>query len=401
MYVPVIDANQQPLMPTTPSRARRWIASGKATGFWKRGVFCVRLNVEPSVRETQPIAVGIDPGSKREGFTVKSEAHTYLNLHVEAVTWVKDAVEVRRNMRRVRRYRKTPYRANRKNRARGGLPPSTKARWQWKLRLCHWLAKLFPITRFVVEDIKAVTKGKRRWDASFSPLEVGKQWLYAELTKLAPVETKQGYETKELRDAEGLKKTKNKLAEVFEAHCVDSWVLANWYTGGHVTPDNTSMLFVKPLRFHRRQLHVLQPTIGGVRKPYGGTRSLGFTRGSLVKHQRHGLAYVGGCSPTGISLHSLTGGRDGGRLCRNAKPTDLMFLTYASWVTRSEKRRACMPRYRMNENLDLALVHQARGQVQVLPEMLVFRTTGGVLHILAVAVKPRKAPTEVGGTDVE
>ena len=60
-----------------------------------------------------------------------------------------------------------------------------------------------------------------------------------------------------------------------------------------------------------------------------------------------------------------------------------------------------MPRYRMNENLDLALVHQARGQVQVLPEMLVFRTTGGVLHILAVAVKPRKAPTEVGGTDVE
>ena len=66
MFVPVFDHQQQPLMPTTPARARRWIQSGKATPFWKRGVFCVRLNVEPSAREVQPIAVGIDPGSKKE-----------------------------------------------------------------------------------------------------------------------------------------------------------------------------------------------------------------------------------------------------------------------------------------------------------------------------------------------
>lgn len=341
MYVPVVDQNQQPLMPTIPSRARRWIKSGKATPFWKKGVFCVRLNVDPSNRQTQPIAVGIDPGSQREGLTVKSEGHTYLNIQAEAVTWVKDHVETRRNMRRFRRYRKTPCRANRKNRARGDLPPSTKARWQWKLRLCRWLAKMFPISCVVVEDIKAWTKkGQRRWNGSFSPLEVGKQWFYAELEQMAPVETKQGYETKELRDASGLKKTKNKRAEVFEAHCVDSWVLANWYTGGHVMPDNTALLFVKPLRFHRRQLHVLQPSAGGMRKPYGGTRSLGFTRGSLVKHAKYGLAYVGGCSASGISLHRLTGGKDGGRLCRNAKPSDLKFLTYASWVTRSQERRS-------------------------------------------------------------
>ena len=70
MYVPVVDSNQRPLMPTTPARARRWIKSGKATPFWKRGIFCVRLNVEPSNRNTQPIAVGIDPGSKREGVRV-------------------------------------------------------------------------------------------------------------------------------------------------------------------------------------------------------------------------------------------------------------------------------------------------------------------------------------------
>jgi hypothetical protein len=118
-------------MPTTSARAGRWIASGKATGFWKRGVFCVRLNVEPSNRYTQPIAVGIDPGSKREAFSVKSQAHTYLNILAHAVDWVKEAVRTRRNMRRARRFRKTPCRQNRANRLVNirRLPPSTKARW--------------------------------------------------------------------------------------------------------------------------------------------------------------------------------------------------------------------------------------------------------------------------------
>lgn len=182
MFVPVVDCNQQPLMPTKPSRARKWMKSGKATGFWKKGVFCVRLNVEPSARHTQEIAVGVDPGSKREGFTVKSEAHTYLNIQASAVTWVKGAVKWRKIMRRGRRQRNCPHRANRMNRARGGIPPSTKARWQWKLRICVWLKKIFPITRFVVEDVKAWTRKNRqrgrkkiqnRWNLNFSPLEVG------------------------------------------------------------------------------------------------------------------------------------------------------------------------------------------------------------------------------------
>jgi hypothetical protein len=45
MFVPVVNMDNQPLMPTTPSRARRWILSKKATPFWKKGVFCVRLNI--------------------------------------------------------------------------------------------------------------------------------------------------------------------------------------------------------------------------------------------------------------------------------------------------------------------------------------------------------------------
>jgi hypothetical protein len=333
--VPVIDSNQKPLMPCSEKRARKMVESRKATPFWKRGVFCIRLNVEPLSRTLQPIAVGIDPGSKREGFTVKSEAHTYLNIQATAVTWVKDAVEVRRGMRRSRRLRKTPYRACRANRGVGfRLPPSTRARWGWKVRIATWLSKMFPITAFVVENIQARTiKNARKWNASFSPLEIGKTWFYEQLNRLARVDLKQGYETHELRTSFGLKKSSNKLAEKFSAHCVDSWVLANDWVGGHMKPDNERMLLITPLRFHRRQLHFLQPRRGGVRARYGGTLSHGFKRGGLVRHVKLGLAYVGGFRHDRISLHSLSTGK---RLTVHAKRGDCKLLTYNSWRTRCD-----------------------------------------------------------------
>src|SRR3989304_1986484 len=274
------------------------IESGKATPFWKKGVFCVRLNQEPSARNMQDIAVGVDPGSKREGFTVKSKAHTYLNVQTEAVDWVKKAVATRRVLRRNRRQRKTPCRKNRKNRSRGGIPPSTKARWGWKLRILSWLKKMFPITIIVVEDIKARTKkNQKKWNSSFSPLEVGKKWFYQEVRKLGKLIKVKGWQTAEKRNEFGLKKISNKLSSSFYAHCVDSFVLA-------------------------------LGAVGGKRKRYGGTISLRFKRGSLVKHAKLGLTYVGGFSGGKISLHSLKTGK---RITQSAKPQEIKFLTYSSW----------------------------------------------------------------------
>jgi hypothetical protein len=221
-------------MPCHPARARELVRKGRAPRRFSKGLFYLRL-LDRAEGAIQPVACGIDPGSKQEGLTVKSEAHTFLNLQADAVTWVKDALKTRREMRRGRRFRKTPCRQPRFTRARGGIPLSTKARWQWKLRIARWLSKLYPISVFVVEDVKARTKGQRRWDASFSP------------------------------------------------------------------------------------------------RSYGGTRSLGFKRGSLVKHPKYGVTYVGGTMNGRLSLHSL---EDGKRLCQNAKSSDCQFLAYASWRTR-------------------------------------------------------------------
>ena len=328
MFVPVVDSGQTPLMPTTVSRARKSIKSGKATPFWKRGVFCIRFNIEPSAREYSQIALGVDPGSKREAFTIKSRFHTYLNVLTETPHWVKDAVEGRRNARRVRRYRNVSCRKNKKNRARGGLPPSTKARWQWKERIANWILRMYPITDIVIEDIKAQTKGKRKWDVSFSPLEVGKQWFYDRIGALCRLTIKQGHETAALRKKHSLKKNKSKLADAFDCHNVDSWVLANAVVGGHRKPDNINLIKLVPLQFHRRQLHVFQPAKGNIRKPYGGTRSVGFTRGSIVKYKKHGVCYIGGTMGGKVSLHESFTGK---RATQSAKVSDIKFFSYASW----------------------------------------------------------------------
>jgi hypothetical protein len=333
-YVPVLSSTGKPLMPTTNRKADRLIWRGRALRRFDRGLFYIQLT-DREDGHVQPIAVGIDPGSKREAFTVKSHAHTYLNIQTEAVDWVKKAEATSTQMRRTRRYRKTPYRQMRSNRHQGQtrLPPSTRARWGWKLRICQWLARRFPITTFIVEDIAAETRpGQRRWNQTFSPLAVGKAWFEAELVKIASLCTRPGYDTKLMRDQLGLKKTKQKLSDSFAAHCVDSWVLANFYTGGHLTPDNTQIMYIVPLRFHRRQLHRLEPARGGVRAAYGGTRSLGLKRGSWVKHPQYGLCYVGGTTGRTVSLHAM---QTGARLTKSAKPADLHVVCTSSWRIRT------------------------------------------------------------------
>ncbi|RKU27781.1 hypothetical protein C6499_11135 [Candidatus Poribacteria bacterium] len=328
MLVPVVDKNQHPLMPTKPSRARRWAESGKATPFWKNGIFCVRLNVDPSDIEFQEIAVGVDPGSKKEGFTVKSEAHTYLNVQADAHHNVGKKVEKRRELRRSRRSRKCPNRKNRTNRLanRVRIPAGTRARWDWKLRILDGLSKLYPITHVCVEDIRARTLERvRKWNESFSPLEVGKQWFYTEIEKRWKLFTLQGWETKEIRDRLGLKKSSKKLSDTFAAHCVDSWCLAYHTVGGESIVENQNVFCISPLPIQRRTLQREQPKKGGIRSRYGGTvLAEGLIKHTLVRHVKHGLTRLAGINAKGLfAIYKL----DGKRLTTGAKRNSFKILT--------------------------------------------------------------------------
>ena len=329
--VPVLDSNRIPLMPCSENRARLLMTKGQAKAFWQKGIFCIILTREPSARNFQDVVVGIDPGSKREGYTVTTDTKVVLNLLTDTPGWVKEKIETRSTLRRSRRTRNAPYRKCRFNRKIGGIPPSTKARWQAKLRIVKHLQKLIPITDVNVEDIQAMTKkGKRRWNVNFSPLEVGKRWFYAELEALKlNVFKTQGYETAEWREARSFKKTKEKLKDVWEAHCVDSHVLCEKTVGGDITPFK-GMYRISFLNFSRRQSHVQNPIKDGVRKQYGSTRSLGLNRGTLVIHKKFGLSFVGGSSQGQLSLHSVESGK---RLTQSAKKENLTILSLIKWRT--------------------------------------------------------------------
>ena len=113
MFVPVKTKDGEVLMPMHAARARKLVQRGEATPYWDNGIYCICLNKEPSQRDTQEIAVGVDPGSKKEGFTVKSMSHTYLNVQADAHSKVGKKVEKRRDLRRTRRSRSCPNRKNR------------------------------------------------------------------------------------------------------------------------------------------------------------------------------------------------------------------------------------------------------------------------------------------------
>jgi hypothetical protein len=94
-------------MPVKPALARLLLTQKKASAYWnKLGIFCIILHKVVDNPSLQQLVVGIDPGSKWEGWSVVGTQDTILNGMSEAVTHVKDAVEVRRNMRRARRHRK-------------------------------------------------------------------------------------------------------------------------------------------------------------------------------------------------------------------------------------------------------------------------------------------------------
>src|SRR5712691_181515 len=298
MRIPVVDTRGVTLMPCTPAKARHLFESGKARPKRnKLGLFYVQLCYEQEPAN-QPLVVGVDPGSKFEGLSVVGTKETVLNLMLKAPDQVKDAVKTRRTMRRARRSRKwrRPKRFDNRLTGKKRIPPSTRSRWEAKARVVAHLQKVLPLTAVVVEDVQAVTwPGKGgKWNGLFSPVQVGKEHLYRLLReKGLTVHLKEGWQTKELREQFGLKKTKSKSKQTFESHALDGWVLAASISGA-CAPTCTKLWYVVPAVLHRRQLHRLQASKGGMRKPYGGTRSLGLKRGTLVHHPKYGLCTIGG-----------------------------------------------------------------------------------------------------------
>jgi hypothetical protein len=333
-WIPIISSNGNPLMPCHPARARQLLKQNKAKKQFANSVCYLKLS-KSSKENIQEISCGIDSGSKREAITVKSKNKTFINVLADARTGIKESLEVRRNTRRSRRFRKTPCRKNKLNRKRNKnfIPPSTLARWNSKLRLINILKKIYPISIYVVEDIKAKSfKGKKNWNKNFSPLEIGKKYFYNILKTYGNLILKEGWETFNKRNELKLVKTIKKLDKIFSAHNVDSWVLANFPFNIQTYPENIDMYYFEQIGLHRRSLHMLQFSKGGIRRRNGGTVSLGIPKGTMIKTKYKKKAiygYVGGNMNGKLSVHNIENGE---RISQNINIEEIEILGYiAKW----------------------------------------------------------------------
>jgi hypothetical protein len=346
LRIPVVSPDGKPLMPTNPSRARRWIRDGLAVKKWSDlGVFYVQLKKQPSGEETQPIAMGIDPGKHYSGVGVQSSKMTLFMAHlVLPFQSIKDRMEQRRMMRRGRRgrriNRKTPYpkRAHRQarfdNRRGNKLPPSIRANRQLELRVATELCRIYPISKTVYEYVKAdidLTSGRKkaRHGRGFSPVMVGQKWMLKQLAKLAPTSTLYGWETAAIRQQLGLTKEKKaKSNQCPETHAVDGISLASsqfvryrqlkgkqgWWNGFVVITPSPFVVIRRP-PVSRRQLHLMIPTSGGKRRKYGGTTTRhDLRKGDLVKAEMAGrvsIGWVSGDTEKQVSVSDLNWKRMG------------------------------------------------------------------------------------------
>jgi hypothetical protein len=174
--IPVVGLDNKPLMPTTPAKARKLIASGKAVKRWSDcGQFYIQLTYE-SGTEVQDIVIGVDPGKRYSGIGVQSAKVTLYTAHlVLPFKTVRERMDNRRLMRRGRRGRRInrkvafSKRAHRQkrfaNRRQKKLTPSIRANRQLELRIVKELAKIYPVKAIRWEYVKAdvdLTSGRKK-----------------------------------------------------------------------------------------------------------------------------------------------------------------------------------------------------------------------------------------------
>jgi len=314
LKIPVVSKQGKPLSPTTPAKARTLIKGGVAIPKRdKLGNFYIQLTKPTGEEIPHETVAGIDPGKLYSGMAVQTSKSTLWIGHlVLPFPVVKKAMKSRAQLRRARRYRKTPQRKIRfLHRTGHKIPPSIRANRELEYRVLQELLKIYPVTKVVYEVVKA--SGSK----SISPVMVGQNWQISRLTKILPTETREGWQTSTVRNYLGFAKEKHDKGKIIPAtHAVDGISLAasalinyehfkSKHGHGHIWRGECKIteapfsVIQRPQLF-RRKLHVENPARGGIRKRHGGTITpYGFRKGDYVEAEKAGRiirGYISGFS---------------------------------------------------------------------------------------------------------
>jgi len=167
MDVYVLNEEGNPLMPTSPARARLLLKDKKARVV-RKTPFTIQLTYK-SKEYTQDLNLGIDPGSKTVGTAVRKNGTNKVVYasEVELKNDTKRKMDRRRNYRRTRRNRKTRYRKCRflnRTRKKGWLPPTLESKIASIKKEIKFIFSILPVTRVIFEyasfDIHKLTNSK-------------------------------------------------------------------------------------------------------------------------------------------------------------------------------------------------------------------------------------------------
>jgi len=153
MKVFVLSQAGNPLMPTTPRRARLWLKANQARVV-RHTPFTIQLCFEPGGTYRQPVTVGIDTGSQTVGIAAIAHGEVVYQAEVFLRTDIQSNMTRRRQYRRNRRSRKTRYRParlNNRHRRAGWLPPSLRSKADATVKAVRLVASLLPVTKVHVE----------------------------------------------------------------------------------------------------------------------------------------------------------------------------------------------------------------------------------------------------------
>ena len=151
LRVYVLNMRGEPLMPTTPRKARILLRDGKAAVV-KRTPFMIQLKYATGENK-QEITLGIDAGSKTIGLSASTEDEELYSSEVQIRSDIVDLLSTRRQNRRTRRnrLRYRPARFDNRGKDKGWLAPSIQNKIGAHLSAVENARKILPISKTVVE----------------------------------------------------------------------------------------------------------------------------------------------------------------------------------------------------------------------------------------------------------
>ncbi len=148
----VLNMRGQPLMPTTPRKAKKLLREEKARVV-KRTPFTIQLKYATG-ENRQPITLGFDSGYEKIGLSARTDRKELYSAEVRLRIDMVKLNSERRQYRRSRRNRKTWYRKPRflnRKKPEGWLAPSIQHKLDSHIKLIEKIKRLLPVTRIDIE----------------------------------------------------------------------------------------------------------------------------------------------------------------------------------------------------------------------------------------------------------